>query len=240
MTLDITIVAVDTFAHELVKLSIDRTLACLEPKKILTFSDRPIHNSATWIPIRPISRAEYNVFVTKTLWPFITTDHVLIVQYDGMAVNNAKWTDDYLNYDYIGAKWVDNVVGNGGFSLRSRRLYSQLQSTVIHVDTDIEAEDVLICRKYYNYLVDKGIKFAPYELADQFSHENWPGFSDTFGFHGSFNVPYYLDDRETAEFIDLLPDYNSRTNLAMLDSLQKLGKNDLIERYLRLQSTANK
>ena len=33
------------------------------------------------------------------------------------------WTDDFFNYDYIGATWDDGVVGNGGFSWRSRKLY---------------------------------------------------------------------------------------------------------------------
>jgi hypothetical protein len=34
----------------------------------------------------------------------------------------ARWRDAFLEYDYIGASWLQFDDGNGGFSLRTRRL----------------------------------------------------------------------------------------------------------------------
>jgi hypothetical protein len=62
-----------------------------------------------------------------------------VVQYDGMAANKMHWSDDYYNYDYIGAPWPDRFtwirpeekVGNGGFSLRSMKLIEALRDPFI-------------------------------------------------------------------------------------------------------------
>ena len=62
---------------------------------------------------------------------YIDTDFVLITQADGFIINPHKWTDIFLEYDYIGAPFPDEPqygftgdtrVGNGGFSLRSKKL----------------------------------------------------------------------------------------------------------------------
>ena len=52
---------------------------------------------------------------------------MLIIQHDGFILNHKAWDNEFLNYDYIGAPvyWMGNKlieVGNGGFSLRSKKL----------------------------------------------------------------------------------------------------------------------
>jgi hypothetical protein len=146
-------------------------------------------------PIRSIR--EYSEFMLKKMNDHIDTDFALVVQYDGFILNPDAWDDDYLKYDYIGAPlWVEDklVVGNGGFSLRSKKLLKLLQEDdSIQIEENPEHkyganEDWIISVIKREYLESKGIKFAPVRLAHKFSFEknklygaNWDG---QFGFHG--------------------------------------------------------
>ncbi len=134
------------------------------------------------------SKQEYSKFVINELNDYINTSHCLIIQYDGYVINSGLWNDDWLNYDYIGAKWwYDSYnVGNGGFSLRSKKLLQAIQEinpTIFHPEDDV------ICRGNRDLLESKyNIKFASNEIAEIFSFE--PNIKDsnfrnnTFGFHG--------------------------------------------------------
>lgn len=137
------------------------------------------------------SKEQYSQFCMKELYKYVNTTHLLICQYDGFINNWKSWNSDWLQYDYIGAPWyyTDGMaVGNGGFSLRSRRLMEILATderiTILH------PEDHHICRTYRAYLEFRyGIKFAPREVAERFSFEgyNQPDkyLTDQFGVHGN-------------------------------------------------------
>ena len=74
---------------------------------------------------------DYNQFNLKHLNDYIDTEFVMVAEYDGFILNPEAWTDEFLNYDYIGAPLlVDGVqlVGNGGFSIRSKKLLRLVQS----------------------------------------------------------------------------------------------------------------
>lgn len=142
------------------------------------------------ITIPPIkSKEEHSVFVMKDLNNYIDTDFVLIVQWDGFVLHPEMWTDEFLEYDYIGAPWwyttIDKNdkynVGNGGFSLRTKTLLDIVQND-IHIPACFP-EDHHICRTFGEYLTDLGIKFAPESLASVFSFEVIPPKTKTFGFH---------------------------------------------------------
>ena len=148
------------------------------------------------VPIENIaSRQAYSHFVIKRLADFIKTDFVLIVQTDGFIVNVARWNPEFLKYDYIGAPWhpsqlqpqmnPNHLVGNGGFSLRSKRLQEYLRDDPNIKDT--HPEDVAICQWYRSYLEDKGFTFAPVEIAHQFSCENYL-WNNAFGHHAYFHL----------------------------------------------------
>lgn len=144
------------------------------------------------------SKEEYSRFMIRDLYSrfddedfFNTSDisHVLIIQADGYILNPSAWTDEFLQFDYIGAKWFYNDkynVGNGGFSLRSIKLINML-ATDEHI-TKTHPEDDAICRTYGDYLTKRGIKFAPEAIADKFSFESYGKksnvYSGSFGFHG--------------------------------------------------------
>lgn len=156
--------------------------------------------------INPINSMEdYSRFVLFELDKYVDTDYLLLVQYDGFILNSEAWTDEFLKYDYIGAPWlvadwsVNNfdfppellgrrVVGNGGFSLRSRKLLSLTAQLGPEKITRFNPEDLAICIYHRDLMEKHDIKFAPIDLAQQFSFESesqdnymWDG---QFGFHG--------------------------------------------------------
>jgi hypothetical protein len=144
------------------------------------------------LPINSIE--EYSKFVFKGLADYIQTDFCMIVQHDGFVLNPYLWQDAFLDYDYIGAPWWyqdGHNVGNGGFSIRSRRLMLELLEPFYD---DVHPEDDRICRKYRKRLESKGFTFAPEWLAKQFSWEGNPTYpefkNDTFGYHcNGFKLP---------------------------------------------------
>jgi hypothetical protein len=129
----------------------------------------------------------YSAFVFKKLWKYVSTDHVLIIQWDGFVLNPHLWDNEFLQYDYIGAPWWydSRNVGNGGFSLRSKKLLLALMDPVY---TLTHPEDDKICREYGHDLeMMHDIRFAPEELAAKFSFEPSEKYTTTdlgtFGFH---------------------------------------------------------
>jgi len=138
---------------------------------------------------------QYSLFIIKELYKYFDTDFVLVAQHDGFVWMPHMWTEDFLQYDYIGAPWPKEVlqpgtppfydVGNGGFSLRSKKLQQTLGT-----DENIKlhpAEDVAICQINREYLEDKGFKFAPASVAKKFSWECMPC-SPAFGSHGRMRL----------------------------------------------------
>lgn len=176
------------------------------------FCDVPVNSSLAvrveWIPkIRSI--AEYNRFILKELADRVETDFVLIVQWDGYVVDGSQWRDGFRDYDYIGARWPFDygpMVGNGGFSLRSRRLLKAVQGLAAEYTGSV-AEDLFVCDVLGPSLHrNSGINFAPPELADYFSDESAGGGKRTFGFHGLFNFPEYVNPGELRGIAAELPD----------------------------------
>ena len=147
----------------------------------------------------PISIEDYNYVVMKMVANDLQTDYALIIQYDGFVINPVQFSSHFLHYDYVGAPWPNFTqfeVGNGGFSLRSRRLIEAAAGFYDQKGED--AEDTFICRVIRSRLELKyGCRFAPVGLAQHFSTEfvfhPWP----TFGFHGFVMLPYvYKADLE--------------------------------------------
>lgn len=153
---------------------------------------------------------------------FILEDFCLNVQHDSTIIDVEKWDNRFMDYDYIGAPWpmsiiqasdmvagrideIPNVVGNGGFSLRTRKFVEESAK----LGWEHKNEDLNICVFNYDRMTSAGIKFAPPELAAKFSKEHptpYGAFSrellysyDSFGFHGEFNtagmnfINHYMD-----------------------------------------------
>lgn len=178
-------------------------------------------------PIR--SSSSYSRFLLEELPDHISTNHCLIVQWDGHVIDAGRWKDEFLDYDYIGASWPQfddgYEVGNGGFSLRSRRLMEACRKSLFQAH---HPEDVAIGRTNRALLESLGLRFAPVELADQFSAERASDPTKTFGYHGVFLMPDAIGiDRFWEIYLDL--DDLSTTRDDWLSLLKAIGggKNSL-------------
>lgn len=111
------------------------------------------------------------------------------MQWDGFVRDGTAWSDEFLDYDYIGAPWPqyhDHMnVGNGGFSLRSRKLLA----ATANIDPNGDPEDFVICRTHRVRLENQyGLRFADMDVATRFSYERGESTGLQFGFHGVFNM----------------------------------------------------
>lgn len=174
--------------------AIRSTLSQVDVGRCLLFTDRTeqVADPAI-IPIkipRLKSSSDYSRFMLKSLPSFVQTDHCLVVQWDGFAIDAGQWDDSFLNYDYVGAPWPQFHdswnVGNGGFSLRSRKLLEACMDPAFVAE---HPEDVAICRRNRALLEAKYcLAFAPHEVARRFSVERSEAVGQCFGFHGAFHL----------------------------------------------------
>lgn len=178
----------------------------------------PMPSPDDYIPIRIVEvHAEktaewYDACVLRVLPDHINTSHALIIQWDSWIVNPEVWTDDFLNYDYIGPRWPWQPegcdVGCGGFSLRSinlmRAVKNLLPSWPIPPDS---REDDLICRGYRPMLEKLGLTFAPGWIADRFAYEYAKSDKPSFGFHDMRNFHAHCSRAEMLRLIPALPAY---------------------------------
>ena len=166
-----------------------------------------------YISIPPITTInEYSRIMIEDLHKYFKTSHCLIVQGDSFVVNSDLWKEEFLKFDYIGAPWSNkiqvnpnlilnlekNTVGNGGFSLRSHKLAeTTAKLNYASINFPLKSEDIIICHYLYDEMVKKGIRFAPAELAAQFSMENvnhllGQNVNSVFGFHGKHLRDYFI------------------------------------------------
>lgn len=135
------------------------------------------------------SAAAYSDFLLSGLVDHVDTSHCLIVQWDGHVIDPKRWRSAFMDHDYIGASWPQftdgHDVGNGGFSLRSRRLMQLCKSANFH---PFHPEDMAIGRWNRRWLEDRGMCFAPRELADAFSAERAGDPQRSFGYHGVWHM----------------------------------------------------
>lgn len=124
---------------------------------------------------------------------YIATNHALCVQWDGFILDGSAWDPSFLDFDYIGAVWPHYAdgrnVGNGGFSLRSKKLLQACEQIPSEL---ADAEDVAIGRLFRDELEACGIRIAPEAVARKFAYERTRPTGREFGFHGAFNLVRYL------------------------------------------------
>lgn len=171
-------------------------------------------SSEEWVPssakiqmvrIPRLDIVGYSQFILGDLYKYVETEYCLVVQSDGFVLNANKWNPIFLEYDYIGAPWpmdlklqpgnitldlTRNSVGNGGFSLRSKRLLQETAKINFHdLSFPTKSEDLILCHFLFQEMLNAGVKFPAPELAAQFSIESPTAAygqnpSTSFGFHG--------------------------------------------------------
>jgi hypothetical protein len=237
---NVSLVCVETRYPALAQYAIERCLAQATFKECLLLS--PVRHALPehirQVTIAPIDSVEaYSVFMLRELGQYFSGDHVLVIQWDSFILNGASWRPEFLDYDYIGAPWphrpVAVAVGNGGFSLRSKRLCEALLKLEIG---QTHPEDFVICEAHREELIEKhGIVFAPREVADHFAFEETRPAAPTFGFHGFFNFSRVLGDTEMTDYIALCDDKTMRagTTRRLIRTLYHDGRYAMARRILK-------
>ena len=180
-------------------------------KKLLCPTDEVLDGIEV-IDIPEMDEEGYNRFCLSKLKDYVSTEHCLVVQWDGFVINPHLWDDKFLNYDYIGAAWGhgwENRVGKGGFSLRSQKflhatseLIEKYNPNEQHKEPQLPPdrpvpEDWFSCVHHFSYMLSKGINFPDPRTALSFSVE-WAREEkyynrleletyNSFGFHGEQN-----------------------------------------------------
>ena len=180
-----------------VRATVDALEASLEQidfAECLLLTDAEVAGADPRIRIVPIehlaSGTAYSHFLLSKLADHVSSDHCLVIQWDGFVLDARRWDPRFLSYDYIGAPWPQfddgNNVGNGGFSLRSRKLLEAFRDPRFQPG---HPEDVAICRTNKALLEEEhGIRFADPRTAASFSYERTEPAEPTLGFHGIFNM----------------------------------------------------
>lgn len=158
------------------KRAIDKSCEGIEFGGVKLIWDETIKNIDDW-----------NFKIIYELHNYISTDFAILIHADGYIIEPTLWREEWLNWDYIGAPWPlpqDNYsyrtpegelirVGNS-VSLRSKRILElpsklALPWSSYYGNTN---EDGFLCVHNRKILEENGCKFAPIEVAKDFSKEH--------------------------------------------------------------------
>lgn len=193
-------------------------LALLQARRQIDFG-RTVLFTHDWLPavvipgievidIEPIrTPAEHSQFVVRRLGAYIRSSHALLTRWDAGVVNPAAWTDEFLVHDFVGAPWPDRPegreVGQGAFSLRSRRL---LRAGADPRLTEEHPEDEVLCERRRDWLQQAhGISYAPAALARRFVATDDTVEPNQFGFLGVHHLASAYDEDDLREVVQRLP-----------------------------------
>lgn len=146
------------------------------------------------IKIPPLTTLiDYSVFMLTRAHEFVDTEFCLTVQRDGFILNPQSWRKEWFQLDYVAPLFMQyDIVGSGGFSLRSKRMMKRISEDWPKWDGTNEHankiqsrmnyyEDGIISFKYKNF------KFASVEQSAEFAqggNRNEKYFRERpFGFH---------------------------------------------------------
>ena len=149
----------------------------------------------------------YSDMCVRWLAPLCDAPFMLVWQWDGFVTNPFALYPGFTEWDYVGAPmetcelfakmeflrrnvsgWEAPggpcVVGNGGFSLRSRR-FLEASAALPGKGLSSGTEDFYLCVERRREMEAAGVRFAPVDVAYRFSRESDVAEHDEcFGFHG--------------------------------------------------------
>jgi hypothetical protein len=200
----VTLVGIDCVDVERIQKALDISSEHIEFAEVKLLTSLPTDDKRK-VEIENLETIDkYSEFCIRNLVKYVSTDFALVVQHDGFVLNPNSWDDVFMEYDYVGAPWFVKeeywferfkfpeelrntyVVGNGGFSLRSRKLLETSSNFAdLGVFKTYQPEDLAMCVYHRREMEETGIKFAPKEVAERFSIEGRNHVYDKqFGFHG--------------------------------------------------------
>jgi len=154
-------------------------------REVILSGSRPDVDGIDWVKLGKWNehyRIAYSRWCQAELPDHFSTPYVMIWQLDGFALDPQYWSSEFLGYDYIGKPEFFGV-GNGGFSLRSKRFCEEARRLPRLNGT---FEDWYFCVVKRSDLEGAGMQYAPAHVAARWS--GGPSLNGCFGFH-------YNDDR---------------------------------------------
>lgn len=222
MASGVSLVLADTESYVLANNAIEQCLQQFAFEEVLVLTDRV----NLWPQFRTqqigkiTSSLDYSRLMLLEVPRHVTTDFFMVAQYDGFILDGAAFSQDFFNFDYIGAPWPVSAypylrVGNGGFSWRSRRLALAV-ADMAGFWNEREPEDEFISRIARVALeIRHGCRFADVETAERFSSELILPTESVFGFHGLIHMPLVYRNN-LAFLMENLPErvFNGRVPLS--------------------------
>jgi hypothetical protein len=116
---DVTLVCIDTICHELAALAVRDCIDKVDFGAVHIHTDKSSLFKPFLVSSSDLENDNEIVFrktnvdslqaVAEYLWyeipPQIETSHALIIQWDSGIVDPSMWSEEFLQYDYIGAPW---------------------------------------------------------------------------------------------------------------------------------------
>lgn len=203
---DITLVVLAGNYFDVTKAALDDTLSVVSFPEVMVFADAPMDVPVETIVTRFRSMEDMTRVVRREVYPRLKTSHALFIQWDGYPLNHDYWDWRFCDFDFVGPVWpwfTEHTVGNYGFSLQSRKLLAAgFDDPMIPMD---EPSDITLCRDCRPYLEARhGIRFADEATADRFGIEHGAAELRSFGFHGLWNMLYFLDDEALKRRLNLM------------------------------------
>lgn len=228
---NVTLLCVETREPELAYWAIDKCLSGIQFAKVVLITNLELISikraDIEYVQAPPIrTTKDYSELLLTGLDSYVESSHVLVIQWDSFVIHPELWSNEFFQYDYIGPVWhhhPETPVGNGGFSLRSKRLLQAIKKPGF---IKRHPEDYCICADNREFLEQEcGIKFAPTHIAEQFAVER-SEWHDAFGFHGFFNFGHVLSDDMLRTFMKILPEnyLNGLDSYDLISYLRNAGR----------------
>lgn len=161
-----------------------------------------------------LSLHDYNALLyDKTFYENIPTEIFLIFQTDTLICELFKNNiNDFLEYDYVGAPWIDGKIGNGGLSLRKKSKMLEIidkcgdrkynDHTKLHLHNE-DAFFSLSCNDKVN------LKIPSFDDAKKFSIETVYN-NESFGIHKCWK---YNNEQQIKNINNFCPGLNKLIKL---------------------------
>jgi hypothetical protein len=191
------------------------TIVCgLENYKFMVDLAMTIHQNINVIltPYTNLDQSTYSLMLASAnFWSKLNGSKILIMQEDSIIFNDN--ISEFLEWDYIGAPWpkhqndTTNLVGNGGFSLRSKQTMLDVLSLISIEDTKVNSSTASYMKSTNNTIVPEDVyfakniedyklgKIAPWDIAFKFSSETQYN-PHSFGGHN-----FWLSNKEWKQLL---------------------------------------
>ena len=158
------------------------------------------------LDVKNLTISQYNILLKSSVfYNCIPTELFIIFQTDTMILS-PELLPTFLEYDYIGAPWVNQMVGNGGFSLRRKRKMIEICNSVYSFT---ENED-----NYFSYQNVVPLLKPPFEIAKTFSIET-VFYEKPFAIHAPWK---HMNIHEMAYLLNRYPDIQTLIRLQSVES----------------------